>query len=148
MELKLIIFFALLSFTVAKLEIEIEGKDGWARNLPTWRIKNKLTDLILNNAPLTGYHLWMFSTIFVLLHFPFILGITWTFSWEIKLIAFFLAFITLEDFLWFVLNPAYGIRKFNKTTVTWHHIWIGPIPLFYLTNIFISISLFSIGSII
>lgn len=29
----------LLSFFVAKAEINTEGKDGWAKKLPIWRIK-------------------------------------------------------------------------------------------------------------
>ncbi len=31
-------FVLLLSYFFAKLEIAIEGGDGWAANLPTWRI--------------------------------------------------------------------------------------------------------------
>lgn len=36
------------------------------------------------------------------------------------MLSFFILFWILEDWLWFVLNPAYGIRKFRKEHVWWH----------------------------
>jgi hypothetical protein len=37
-----LLFFIVLivwCLIVARLEVEIEGKDGWAKNLPTWKYK-------------------------------------------------------------------------------------------------------------
>lgn len=44
--------------------------------------------------------------------------------------------IVLEDFFWFVLNPYYGIQKFNSQNAFWLLHWINignvEVPLFYL----------------
>ena len=38
-----------------------------------------------------------------------------------------------EDFLWFVLNPAFGPAKFSPANVPWHRYWIaGAVPVDYL----------------
>jgi hypothetical protein len=37
----------------------------------------------------------------------------------------------LEDFLWFVFNPHYGIKKFRKGEIWWHKTWWGPVPSLY-----------------
>ncbi|MCU0605802.1 MAG: hypothetical protein MUC33_24470 [Desulfobacterales bacterium] len=36
-------FLTLAAWLFALLEIQIEGRHGWAQNLPTWRIENKWT---------------------------------------------------------------------------------------------------------
>jgi hypothetical protein len=59
---------------------------------------------------------------------------------EIKLVGTlatgYLSGIVLEDFFWFVLNPYYGIQKFNSQSAVWLIHWtkIGniEIPLFYV----------------
>lgn len=43
--------------------------------------------------------------------------------------------IILEDFFWFVLNPYYGIQKFNSVNAFWLLNWINlgvEVPLFYI----------------
>lgn len=124
-------FIIIISFIIANLEIQIEGKDGWAKNLPTWRINNKLTKLILGRNPFTGFHLWAFLALVTFMHFPFFVGLAWTISTELKILAMMFLITALEDFLWFVLNPAYGIKKFNSKDVSWHK-WLGPIPTLYI----------------
>ena len=126
-----VIFIILVAFFIAKLEIQVEGKDGWAKNLPTWKVNNRLTKMLLREHPFTGYHLWAFLTMAILLHFPFFLGFAWNLSLEIKIISTFFLIAVLEDFLWFVLNPYFGLKKFNSKEVGWHR-WIGPIPLPYI----------------
>jgi hypothetical protein len=47
----------------------------------------------------------------------------------------FLMGIVLEDFFWFVVNPYYGIQKFNSENAFWLLHWINigfEIPLFYI----------------
>jgi hypothetical protein len=44
-------------------------------------------------------------------------------------VGFVIVFFIVEDFLWFVLNPAYGIRRFRKQHIWWHSPtwwWIMP----------------------
>jgi len=102
------------------LEIEIEGEYGWAKNLPTWRKINK-------NAPLsflrnmTGYHAVLVLMILCLNHIVFIgffgfIG----FSDELYILAFQLFLMIYWDFLWFVLNPHFTIKKFRKEHVLWY----------------------------
>ena len=148
MDLNLLFFTGILAFLVAKLEINIEGKYGWAEKLPTRKIKNKITDLLLGGAPLTGYHFWLFLTILFLLHLPFFLGLTWNLAGEFKLLGFFFVFLIIEDFLWFILNPAFGIRKFTKTHIHWHKNWIGFLPKNYYLGIFLSLGSFIISNFI
>jgi len=136
-----IILFVLISaFIIAKLEIQIEGKDGGAKNLPTWRIKNNWTRLILGNHPFTGYHFWAFLALFTFLHLPFFIGISWNLKLEITILTMLLLITLAEDFLWFILNPNYGIKRFNSRHVSWHR-WIGPVPMPYFVLILGIISL-------
>lgn len=105
----------------ALVEIEIEGPTGWARNLPTWRIENRWTRLIFGARAITGYHVYVQLFLLTLLHAPFafaFVGFTW--ARELRILAFALLFWVLEDFLWFVLNPAYGLRAFNRKRIWWH----------------------------
>ncbi len=127
-----ILFILLVSFALAKLEIEIEGKDGWAAKLPTWRLRNKFTKIIYGKAPLTGYHFWLITTILWFLHGVFVLTLSWDLTLELHILSAFCFIWLVEDFLWFVLNPHYGLKKFTQKDITWHHEWFGSIPLSYL----------------
>ncbi len=128
----IIVFTVLIAFVVAKLEIEIEGKNGWAENLPTWRIKNRITKLFWGEQPYTGYHFWFLMMIIVMSHFPIVLGLDWSWSKELVVWAIFLIASVLEDFFWFILNPHYGIKKFNPIHAPWHDKWIWKFPLLYV----------------
>ena len=130
-------FFRALAFTffvaycVAKLEINIEGKHGWAENLPTWRKKYSAMKLFWGKSPATGYHLWLFTSIFVFFHFPFFLVGEWSLAWELRITSLYFFFWIIEDFLWFILNPYFGLSKFNKKNIPWHPNWFGPLPMSY-----------------
>ncbi len=127
-----LVFVLVGSFLWAKLEIQIEGKDGWAANLPTWRIeKHLLLDILYGGRPLTGYHVWAFLFVFFFFHFPFIALGTWSFRGELQLIGFYDVFWVVEDFLWFILNPHYGWKTFSKKFVWWHRRWVLGLPLDY-----------------
>lgn len=120
-----------LAFVIAKLEVNIEGKHGWAEKLPTWKKKNKLVTLFLGkNKPLTGYHLWLIALVTIIFHIPF-LFIPWTLSIELVVLSFIIFTMLMEDFLWFVVNPYFNIKEFNKHGMEWHKEWIGPFPRFY-----------------
>lgn len=113
----------------ALLEIQIEGPNGWAANLPTWRLKNTLLNRLFPGRPLTGYHLWMLVFIAIVAHLPFTFGLPWTWRGELKAISFILIFWVVEDFAWFLLNPHYGLARFRPQFITWHQKawwWIAP----------------------
>jgi hypothetical protein len=99
-----LIFLLTLSTIFAFIEIEIEGKYGWAEKLPTAKI--------IPSSKVTYYHLYIF--VYVSIVFLFIYGLN---SYSLALI---ILFFSIEDFLWFILNPNYGITKYNKENIWWH----------------------------
>ena len=122
----------LLSLFFAKVEIHIEGRHGWAAGLPTWRIeKHWLLDLFWGGRPLTGYHAWVFPFILLASHLGFFLIGVWTWRLELRALGVVALFWTLEDWLWFVLNPAYGFRSFRKGLIPWHTRWWLGLPVDY-----------------
>jgi hypothetical protein len=111
---------AVTAFLFAKVEIEIEGGDGWAARLPTWRIENRLTRILYGGRPLTGYHLYVQLFVLVFVHVPFAIGLAWSLRAEALVVSFMVLFWIVEDFLWFVVNPKFGIRKFRPQHIWWH----------------------------
>jgi hypothetical protein len=124
-----------LALVMALVEIEIEGPYGWAENLPTpYRVSGpiaRLFGLVLGGKPLTGYNLLMFAATLVAFHLPFAFGAPWTAARELALLAAWIAWSALWDFLWFLLNPAYGWRRFRPGNVWWHSRWLWRLPLDY-----------------
>lgn len=126
-----VFFVALIAAAAcfAKLEIQIEGPAGWAANLPTWRLRNSWLNRLFPGRPLTGYHLYVLLFIVLVAHLPFAFGLPWTWFGEWKALAFILFFWVVEDFLWFVLNPHYGLRRFRPQFIEWHRQawwWLAP----------------------
>jgi hypothetical protein len=123
----------LTAFIMAKLEVHIEGAAGWAQNLPTWRLDNALVRAIMGGRHLTGYHLYFHLLVLLLLHAPFMLGaVSFSLGRELRVIAFLILLWLLEDFFWFVINPAFGWRAFRRKHITWHHeSWWGFMPREY-----------------
>lgn len=134
--ISIIVFYSLvlwIGFVFAKLEIMIEGEHGWAEKLPAWRLpKNHiLSKLFSGGRELTGYHVWVHVFVFSMLHLVYIFELP-TLSTEMTLWAFLFYIWVVEDFLWFVLNPAFGVRKFKKKHIAWHPNWwlFAPIDYF------------------
>ncbi|MBV9109137.1 MAG: hypothetical protein JO306_07010 [Gemmatimonadetes bacterium] len=118
------------SAAFALLEVQIEGTAGWAAALPTWRVENRFTRLVMGGRTLTGYHLWVHVVVLLLVHLGYAVGAAAP-SWavEARIVAFLIFFWVLEDFLWFVFNPAFGVRRFRREHVPWHALawwWIMP----------------------
>jgi len=145
MTIPIFIFILVATIITAILEIQIEGSAGWAKNLPTWRsnpkkLYAKIFGILLNKKELTGYHLSFWALMLLFFHAPLFWGLTWNISLETDLIASFLLFWLFEDFLWFVLNPSFGIKKFRSKYIPWHKNWLGPFPRgYYISAILIFI---------
>jgi hypothetical protein len=124
------VYLLLTAFAFARVEIEIEGPHGWAANLPTWRINNKWTKILCGSRPLTGYHFWLQVFVILMAHLPFGFQFwQWSIGAELEVIGFVILFFITEDFLWFVMNPAYGLRRFRRENIWWHEAhwwWIMP----------------------
>ena len=114
--------FAVLAAAIfALIEVQIEGDQGWAASLPTWRVENRWTRFFFSGKPLTGYHFYILLFVCVILHSPYALDLA-AFSWanELRMLAFMIFFWVFEDFLWFLLNPAFGLKKFRPEHIPWH----------------------------
>jgi hypothetical protein len=123
-------FMVFMAFILALWEIQIEGAAGWCANLPTWRVEKGWLMRLTGARPLTGYHVFMTVFLLSFVHLPLFFK-AWTWRLELLLMGFYIGMVLLEDFLWFVLNPDYGIRKFRKGQIWWHKSWWGPVPSFY-----------------
>ena len=138
----LLAWVLLLAFFFAKTEVHIEGENGWAAALPTWRIeKHWLLDIFWGGRPMTGYHAWVFSFIFFAFHLPILMNGEWSLRLEARTIACLQFFWMTEDFLWFVINPAFGLKKFRREHVPWHKKWFWFMPVDYWTFSLITIIL-------
>lgn len=140
------IYLFIIATVLAVLEIQIEGKAGWASNLPCWRpdpdsLVSRIYGKLMEGKELTGYHLSIFALVLVIVHFPFAAGIKWSLTGEIKALSTYLLLSIFWDYLWFVWNPYYGVKNFNPQKVSWHQKWIGPLPRGYFLGIGFSLAL-------
>jgi len=124
----------------ASLEVSIEGPVGWAVAAPTWQVRNKLYAMAMGGKTLTGYHLTMFFLPLLFLHLPFVFawmyGVKmWSISRELEFVAYYFILCPTWDFLWFVLNPAFGLERFRRGEISWHKNWVGRVPVDYIVAI-------------
>lgn len=131
----------------ALVEIHVEGGQGWAKSLPTWRVENRWTRLLYGKRPLTGYHLYVQLFVLVISHAPFFLGLApHTWRGEARVLAFVILFWVVEDFLWFVMNPKFGLRRFRKQHVWWHApTWWWVMPRDYWIFIPVGVALYVVS---
>lgn len=124
----------LMAIVFAEVEIQIEGGAGWATSLPTWRIESHwLLDIFWGGRAMTGYHAWMFPFIAMVFHLPLFFLQSWNWKLQSRVLACIMEFWIVEDFLWFILNPAFGWQRFNPVNVFWHKHWLWGAPLDYWT---------------
>jgi hypothetical protein len=79
-----------------------------------------------------------------IVHLP-IFFVSWSLRLESLIMGFYVGLVFVEDFLWFVLNPYYGIENFRKGKIWWHKTWWGPVPSFYWILLIIVIFLIYFG---
>ena len=121
-----------LGFFFAKVEIQIEGSAGWATSLPTWRIEQHLLlTLFWGGRAMTGYHAWVFTFIALIFHFPLAMMGDWSWLLEGRVVASVMLFWVIEDFLWFILNPEFGLKRFTPEHAFWHKNWVCGAPVEY-----------------
>ena len=128
-----LVFCVLLAFLWAKLEINVEGKHGFAEKLPCWRDNRLLFRKVLG-GPLTGYHFYLWTFLFAMFHLPFILYLEWSLKMEFLTLGLLAFTFILEDFFWFVFNPNFTIEQFLQGPaggIWWQPQRIGPLPACY-----------------
>ena len=61
---------------------------------------------------------------------------------ELRTLATFFALAVVWDYLWFVLNPAYTVRRFERGKVWWFEVpWLWRFPLDYYAGLALSLVL-------
>lgn len=137
MEIILIFLWIILGFVaMAFWEAYMEGLYPWAGRQCGWTLK------LGKRVSLTAYHFWLHVMFFFFLSLSMVIN-----GWSTKLFGILLsAFIvgsTIEDFLWFVVNPYYSLKMFNPRDVYWYP-WIGfgkfKVPLSYVLGILIAVA--------
>ena len=81
---------------------------------------------------MTGYHVWVVLFMALVFHLVFFLHGRHGLRLEFRVLGSLALFWILEDFLWFVMNPAYGLAKFNPQCISWLHHWMLGVPTDYL----------------
>ena len=133
----------MLAAIFAQIEIQIEGAAGWAANLPTWRIESHwLLDIFWGGRAMTGYHAWVFPFIALVFHWPLVFAGQWSWRAEARVIACVMLFWLVEDFLWFLQNPAFAVAKFSAEHVLWHKHWLLFAPVDYWIFVPLALVLF------
>jgi hypothetical protein len=140
----LLAFMVLMAIILALWEVQIEGKDGWAANLPTWCVSRGWVLRLTGGRPLTGYHIFMTVFLVGVVHLP-LFFVPWSWRLEGLLLGFYVGMVLLEDFFWFVFNPYYGLKNFRRGKIWWHRGWWGPLPAFYWVLGSVDILLFYVG---
>ena len=133
------------AFGLGGVEVEIEGGYGWAERMPTWYLKRgrlgRLYGIVMGHRPLTGYHVYVFIIPIVLLNLPFVYGVDWSLRGRAARRSRRTSRSrSIWDYTWFVLNPAYTVRRFQRGNVWWFEgPWIGRFPLDYYVGIGLSV---------
>lgn len=133
-----VIYYLVLAIGYAKIEIAIEGKYGFGEKLPCkkWKLKGILNKIIGERPYFSEYHLWMIVFLILIFHLPiwilafFATGCSFL-TVELFILGLYFIFLITEDFLWFVLNPDYGLKKFKPEHIWWHPKWIMKVPSIY-----------------
>lgn len=138
------VYLFILAVVLAILEIQIEGPNGWAKNLPTWRpkVNNRFIGFyikLMSGREPTGYHMTIFTFVLLILHLPYVYGQSLTIENWLATISMFFIFVVLWDFLWFVMNPYHPLKKFSKEHIWWHKKWWGRAPSDYYLSLLLSL---------
>lgn len=115
-------------------ESYVEGRNPWDKRKLGWKIK-------MGRYCLPAYHFYVFFIMWpLLLSLPLII-----YGWDLKLfgilISAYFSGMIIQDFMWFVVNPAVKLSEFNSKWVKYYP-WIKigkfEIPTFYVVGLIIS----------
>lgn len=140
---KIFLWMFILALFHAFQETQIEGKNGWARHLPTFRIDVFLTKLLIGKE-ITGYHIFLLAMYLTIFHGIFLFQ-SWNWKLEASIFGYFSLYFVMEDFLFFIVNPHYTLKNFCKGKIEWHQRWFWGLPISYWWAIIIGIALLIIG---
>jgi len=131
------LYLFIIGLVLALLEIQIEGPEGWAAKLPTWRSDKPWLKKLNGGRPVTGYHLALVSLLLLFFHLPLVWN-GWSISGEARSLSSFLFLVVFWDFLWFVLNPSFGLRRYSRANIWWFRHWLLGFPVDYYIALLLS----------
>lgn len=71
-----IVYWFTIALVFALFEVEVEGKFGWSEKSQTWHLSGQkvpnVLRLFLGEKPLTGYHIFVFLSAFLISHMHFL----------------------------------------------------------------------------
>ncbi len=137
------LYLFVMAVVLALVEIQIEGEGGWAKNLPTYhqsvnRWIVRVYSAIMSGKEMTVYHISIFTFVLLSFHLPYMFGLQLTWNHWLQTMSLYFLFLVVWDFLWFVMNPHYSIRRFNPQHVWWHRKWTLGMPVDYLNSTLLS----------
>jgi len=119
-------------------EAYIEGPEGWAAHQVGWKIK-------FGSFTYTAYHFWLYWVMIPLLLALPLVADGWDAHLFWVLVFAYTIGATIEDFMWFVVNPVYPLKKFNRHKTAWHS-WVKivkvDIPTSYIIRAIVSIVIY------
>jgi hypothetical protein len=128
------VYLTLIAVALAYLEVQIEGPHGWAASLPTWRVTDPRLTWLFGGRPVTGYHVGLNLLLLLLFHWP-ALFTRWGLLQEVRVLSAFALLAVVWDFLWFVLNPHFGLARYGPDTVWWFTRWRLGLPVDYFVGL-------------
>lgn len=132
------IYLFCLAVILAYFEVQIEGPNGWAGILPTWKTFNPRITWIFGGRPVTGYHVSLNILLLSFFHWPLLFN-KWSIIFEAKTLSCFALLATIWDFLWFVINPNFGLPLYNALHVWWFKHWFLGLPVDYYLGFLVAI---------
>jgi hypothetical protein len=131
----LLLFFGsvlLFAPVIALFEIAIEGPWGWAEG--AYNFGNEVNRG--EERPFTWYHQFLNLLYLMILHFFFWKGEKWdgflkAAGITLKCFSWMFGCWVVEDFLWFAMNPFYGLSRFSPEYIWWHKTWFLGVPYHY-----------------
>jgi hypothetical protein len=128
------LYIAALAWLLAMVEVQVEGPNGWAENLPTWRLEPAWLLRLSNGKALTGYHLYLIGFLLSVFHLP-LLFVGFSRAVEARIVSRYLLMAVCWDFQWFLWNPVWGLRRFLTQRVYWLPRRLLRIPVEYYLGI-------------
>jgi len=104
-------FFIVFASIWASIAVQSEGKDGSGKKLPT--------------KPFLGTSFTWYRVLNITMTFLVSFEIV-KYSWDLPF--WIAATFLIKDYMWFMINPNFGVSKFNKEDIPWHT-WVFRLPI-------------------
>ena|SRR3989338_537867 len=123
-------------------EAYVEGRFPWDRRKLGWKLR------LGSKFVLPAYHFWLFLVMWpMVLTLPLVI-----YGWNLRLfeviMSAYISGLVLEDFVYYIVNPAIKLSEFGPKFVTYHP-WIKigriNIPMMYVGALTVAVGLWFFG---